>query len=337
MKQAADLAVEGLEGCIHNGLTSTKSTESAVTVPAKSFNLQQLRNAIPPVCFESSLPHSLAYLARDILYAGILVSLALRIDTLPNNFLRVLAWTVYMFAQGCVGTGLWILAHECGHGAFSKYQRINDFIGWVVHSALLVPYFSWKITHARHHRYTGHITKDAVFVPETEDDLKEHNHTRLEKLIDMAEETSIVTVLRLLQHQLMGFQIYLLLNMTSGRQSLPSEGDKSRQPQGASHFMTSSRLFLPSQKILVILSDIGLISTLAALTVAAQYIGYQNVLLLYLGPYLWTHHWLGKLNILLPIFKSRANLFQSLSLTYITHIQTCLITPTRAGRSCKEH
>ena len=25
--------------------------------------------------------------------------------------------------------GLWILAHECGHGAFSDYQNINDFIG----------------------------------------------------------------------------------------------------------------------------------------------------------------------------------------------------------------
>ena len=45
--------------------------------------------------------------------------------------------------QGAVGTGLWIIAHECGHQAFSKWQTMNDAVGLVVHSALLVPYFSW--------------------------------------------------------------------------------------------------------------------------------------------------------------------------------------------------
>lgn len=307
MIQAADMPAQA-----HRIESVTESKASALNAEAaaeKSFNLQQLRNAIPSACFESSLSRSLAYLARDILYAGILVSLALKIDAIPSSVVRVLAWTAYMFAQGCVGTGLWILAHECGHGAFSNYQRVNDCVGWLVHSALMVPYFSWKITHARHHRYTGHITKDAVFVPETEDNLKMNNHGRLEKLLEMGEETSIVTILRLLQHQLMGFQLYLLLNLTSGSESLPSSKENSNDPQGASHFSTSSRLFLPSQKILVLLSDIGLLCTLAALTVAAQYIGYQKVLLLYVGPYLWTHHWLGRSKIILLPSDAQTNFY----------------------------
>lgn len=45
-------------------------------------------------------------------------------------------------------TGVWVIAHECGHQAFSKYQWLNDSVGLVLHTALLVPYFSWRITHA---------------------------------------------------------------------------------------------------------------------------------------------------------------------------------------------
>jgi len=33
--------------------------------------------------------------------------------------------------------------------------------------SLGVPYHSWKITHAKHHASTGHMTQDQVFVPQT--------------------------------------------------------------------------------------------------------------------------------------------------------------------------
>lgn len=160
----------------------------------KSPSLAQLKRAIPPESFESSLTTSLLYLGRDIVYAIILVNIALRIDMIPCQAIRIIAWALYSFIQGCDGTGLWIFGHECGHGAFSKYDKLNDFLGWQIHSTLLVPYFSWRISHARHHRYTGHITKDVVFVKETEDDIKAENISRFKKLLDMAEETSMVTI-----------------------------------------------------------------------------------------------------------------------------------------------
>jgi hypothetical protein len=34
---------------------------------------------------------------------------------------------------------------------------INDVTGFILHSILLVPYFSWKISHRRHHANTGCI------------------------------------------------------------------------------------------------------------------------------------------------------------------------------------
>ena len=45
-------------------------------------------------------------------------------------------------------TGVWVLAHEAGHSAFSPQLWVNDLVGWTFHSLLLVPYFSWKFTHA---------------------------------------------------------------------------------------------------------------------------------------------------------------------------------------------
>lgn len=43
--------------------------------------------------------------------------------------------------------------------------------GWVLHSALLVPYHSWRISHGKHHNNTGSCEHDEVFAPPVEEDL----------------------------------------------------------------------------------------------------------------------------------------------------------------------
>lgn len=40
-------------------------------------------------------------------------------------------------------------------------------MGLILHSFVLVPYHSWRISHAKHHAATGHMTRDEVFVPAT--------------------------------------------------------------------------------------------------------------------------------------------------------------------------
>ena len=61
-------------------------------------------------------------------------------------------------------TGLWVLAHECGHQAFSDYKWVNNAVGMVLHSALLVPYHAWRISHGNHHKNTCSMEDDEVGV-----------------------------------------------------------------------------------------------------------------------------------------------------------------------------
>lgn len=67
-------------------------------------------------------------------------------------------------------TGVWVLAHECGHQSFSESELANNIVGTILHSVLLVPYHSWRITHGKHHNNTGSCENDEVFAPSTRTD-----------------------------------------------------------------------------------------------------------------------------------------------------------------------
>lgn len=112
-----------------------------------TFTLKQVRDAIPKHCFNRSTITSLSYVAVDVSMATALVVAASNIHRLPSA-LQFPAWVAYSIAQGIVGVGLWILAHECGHGAFSDYTMLNNCVGWVLHSVVGIPFFSWKFTHS---------------------------------------------------------------------------------------------------------------------------------------------------------------------------------------------
>ncbi|KAL4800659.1 fatty acid desaturase-domain-containing protein [Aspergillus venezuelensis] len=262
------------------------------------LTLQQIKNAIPAHCFERSLPRSLAYVARDLVYAATLFYLSLHIDLIPSQTLRILAWTAYTFLQGCVGTGIWILAHECGHGSFSPYTTVNDVIGWALHSLLMVPYFSWKITHARHHRYTNNMIRDTAFVPWTEKEYAARERPWYYPSfidMDMFEDTPLYSFITLIAHQLAGWQLYLAFYVSAGEKSRPVQGKKSGWffgSQSASHFDPGSSLWTENQRHLIAISDLGLAITALGVYTLAQYTSWTHATLIYIIPYMWVHHWL---------------------------------------------
>lgn len=107
-----------------------------------AFTIGQLRKAIPPHCFKRSLLRSMSYLITDLFMIATLYWASTFIDTapVPAALRWGLLWPLYWFLQGAVATGVWVIAHECGHQAFSDSQAINDGVGLLFHSLLLVPY-----------------------------------------------------------------------------------------------------------------------------------------------------------------------------------------------------
>jgi omega-6 fatty acid desaturase (delta-12 desaturase) len=276
------------------------------------LSLKALKEAIPDDCFQPALVTSLGYLLRDLVYAGILGYCAISfIHTIPNTWLQIVAWALYGFLQGCVGVGLWILAHECGHGAFSLHPRLNDMIGWIVHSTLLVPYFSWKITHARHHRFTGHMAKDTAFVPYTEAEYRARFPKIFAKMAELFEDTPLMTCISLLGHQIFGWPAYLVFSVSAGRSSAPVKMSK-LTGESRSHLDPFSMLFTASQQWYIFLSDIGLGIMVYFLVYVAGQIGTKDILLLYFLPYLWVNHWIGATSFSSSLYEVNFELTQDI-------------------------
>ena len=147
-------------------------TMKRVPIEKPPFTLSQIKKAIPPHFFQRSVLRSFSYLIYDLTIAFCLYYIATDyFHNLPHP-LTFLAWPIYWAVQGFTLAGLWVIAHDCGHHAFRDYQLLDDNVGLVLHSALLVPYFSWKYSHRRHHSNTGSLERDEVFVPKQKSSIK---------------------------------------------------------------------------------------------------------------------------------------------------------------------
>jgi len=279
-------------------LTDTYGNEFQIP----DYTIKQIYDAIPKRCFERSAATGLYYVARDLaLLASTFYIFHNYVtpETIASRPVRAGLWTLYTFMQGVFGTGLWVLAHECGHQSFSPSKTLNDTVGWICHSALLVPYFSWKISHGKHHKATGHIERDMVFVPATREEWSSKWNYLVHEVSELMEETPIATALTLFQQQIGGWPMYILTNITGhNNHSRQSEGKGQGKTngffQGVNHFNPSSPLYERKDEKLILLSDLGIGLTMTALYFVYKNFGFSNLLVWYLLPYLWVNHWLGK-------------------------------------------
>jgi omega-6 fatty acid desaturase (delta-12 desaturase) len=265
------------------------------------YSIKEIRDAIPKHCFEQSAVRGLSYVARDIsLLAGTFYAFNTYCtpEYVPSIALRAGLWAGYTVVQGLFGTGLWVLAHECGHQSFSPSKTLNDTVGWICHSALMVPYFSWKISHGKHHKATGNLERDMVFNPRTREEHASRMGYVLEEMHELLEETPIYTASLLLGQQLGGWQTYLFANVTG-------HDNHEKQPEGkgvgrkngdgsVNHFNPKSPLYEKKDEKLILLSDLGLLITSSILFLVGHTYGWTNLFVWYILPYLWVNHWLGK-------------------------------------------
>ena len=124
-------------------------------------SLKEFQNIIPAHYFKSKTRTSLRYLLQSLVIQLIVVEIGLSI---PFNLQLLPVWIIYAFISGTTAMGFWVIAHECGHGAFSRNKTLETITGYFLHSILLVPYFSWQRSHAIHHKFTNNITNGETHV-----------------------------------------------------------------------------------------------------------------------------------------------------------------------------
>jgi omega-6 fatty acid desaturase (delta-12 desaturase) len=264
------------------------------------YTINELRKAIPTECFERSALTGFYYIARDLATVASVFWVFQHFVTpeyVPSVWVRGVLWSLYGFINGLFGTGLWILGHECGHQAFSQWKVLNDTVGFILHSALLVPYFSWKISHGKHHKATGHMERDMVHVPRTREQYSIRSKIPIDKLSEVTEETPLASLLLLFARQLFGWPFYLLANNTGHnfheRQAEgKGVGKRNGWFRGVNHFNPSSPLFESKDAKWIWISDIGVFLALAGLYQLGRSFGFSNIAVWYLLPYLWVNHWL---------------------------------------------
>jgi omega-6 fatty acid desaturase (delta-12 desaturase) len=264
------------------------------------FTIKEIRDAIPAHCFERSAARGLYYVARDLTSLAVTFYIFhnyVTAETVPYLPARVALWALYSVIQGLFATGLWVLSHECGHQSFSTSKVLNDTVGWVCHSMLLVPYFSWKISHGKHHKGTGHVGRDMVFVPKTREQYALHIGKAAHELSELMEETPILTALNMILQQLFGWPMYLITNVTGHNchERQPEGRGKGKENGffgGVNHFNPSSPLYEAKDAKLIVLSDLGLFLAGSALYFIGKNFGWLNLLVWYGLPYLWVNHWL---------------------------------------------
>lgn len=195
-----------------------------------------------------------------------------------------LFWPFYAYVQGTLLVGPWVLAHECGHGAFSPSKSVNDTVGYILHTFLLVPYFSWQHTHSKHHKYTNHLTKGESHVPMTREDFSFFGWDVVCQLIGEDAFSLFYSAGSLV----FGWPIYLFFNITGGRVKADTVTPLDGNFLTRSHF-AAGQIFPARREFHVYLSTAGLVLFIAAML---HLFGASALAYWYAGPYLVSNAWL---------------------------------------------
>lgn len=260
----------------------------------------EIKAAVPAHCFERSYIWGMAYLIRDLIISAAFTYATMQVLSTdlpslsePVEVLKwVVGWSFYAFWQGTIWTGPWVVAHECGHGAFSPSQDWNDVVGFIVHQALLVPYFAWQYSHAKHHRRTNHLTEGETHVPTTgvENGLGPNGEREsFYAVIHEAMGDGAFAGLQVYTHLFLGWPLYLLGLASGGKR------DKDGKPLDGrimDHYRPTSPLFPEKISFKILLSTLGSVAGLGAVAYACHEYGVVPVTLWYINPYFFVNAWL---------------------------------------------
>jgi linoleoyl-CoA desaturase len=148
--------------------------------PEKSLFFPTLRKRVDAYFSENNISKNAngeMVVKAIVLFSGYLLPLLYMILARPESAWSLLLW-VFM-GVAVAGIGMSVM-HDANHGAFSKSQRTNDWVGYSL-NLLGGAVFNWKLQHnILHHTYTN--------IPTLDEDIKNrgvlsfHPYSRIKKM-----------------------------------------------------------------------------------------------------------------------------------------------------------
>lgn len=255
--------------------------------------LKEVKASLPKSVWKKSDAKSLMFALQDIFFAALPLIFGIKylLPTIPNtSALSLLNWSIYAIVAGTLTMGMWVTAHECGHGAFSENRKLQDFVGFVFHSILMVPYFSWQRSHQVHHANTNHIEDGETHVPPILNPEIPSGKKKFQNIFGNKLGNIVFGAVQLFLHLFAGWPAYLLIGSTGGTSRgitnhfIPHAFSKSIDP--------NKELFPKQMSNKVWLSDVGIIANFAMLAYFIKTAGLGAVMGLYGGPLLIINAWL---------------------------------------------
>ena len=68
----------------------------------------------------------------------------------------------FSFVNAAFLLRLFIIQHDCGHGAFFNNRSVSDWLGRILGVLTLTPYDVWRRTHAIHHSSSGNLERRGI-------------------------------------------------------------------------------------------------------------------------------------------------------------------------------
>ncbi|XP_065175832.1 uncharacterized protein LOC135805677 [Sycon ciliatum] len=239
----------------------------------------KLKNSLPPELFERSEARFLLNTLRACFLWFAAAYVAAKFIPTSLGWWALPLWIVYAVVNGTFGFGIWVLAHECGHGAFSKSNFLNDLLGYPLHTFLLVPYFSWQYSHSVHHARTNHLTEGESFVPTVFGTRGEQWKNKWRRVVG----DDVFSLFHNFYFVLFGWPQYLLTGVSGG----PGRGR-------TNHFVPgeSNKLFPKNWWPKIWASTAGILFVVGSVLYLSEQYGYGRMAGLFWAPHLVTNAWL---------------------------------------------
>ena len=131
-----------------------------------SNTLQHYANEFKQAKYQSEIRQSLFHFFKFLAFVLVFfITQFLLLQADLNPLVYVLLAGLLAFFHGLTYLSLWLIGHDCGHGAFSDNKALNRLVGSISTAFMLMNYENFRRSHNMHHKFIGNIEKDEAFGP----------------------------------------------------------------------------------------------------------------------------------------------------------------------------